>query len=127
MEKMKFDKQKLLEVLRANRESHRKIFLEACTGYLKKAIELLEQKLASAKRGERITMHFSLQQPIDQTKEYDRAIRMLEMSTNAIVELEEHDFQQYVMDDWAWKGQFLTSNSAYSGTALLALQQNDQP
>jgi hypothetical protein len=117
MEKMKFDKEKLLVTLRENRASHRKIFLEACEGYLKKAIELLEQKLASARKGERISMHFSLQQPVDQTKEYDRAIRMLEMSTDTIVELEEHDFQQYVMDDWAWKGQFLASNSAYSTTA----------
>lgn len=123
MEKMKFDKTKLLEVLRENRASHRKIFLEACEGYLKKAIELLEAKLASARKGERISMQFSLQQPIDQTKEYDRAIRMLEMSTDAVVELEEHDFQQYVMDDWAWKDQFLTSNSAYSGTASALLAQ----
>ena len=126
MEKMKFQKDKLLEVLRTNRTNrtnHRKIFLEACEGYLKKAIELLEQKLASARKGERISMHFSLQQPVDQTKEYDRAIRMLEMSSDTTVELEEHDFQQYVMDDWAWKQQFLASNSAYSGTAMMALSQ----
>lgn len=121
MEIMKFEKVKLLEILKENRAKHRQIFEEACDGYKKKAIALLEEKLASAKAGERIVMQFALQQPVDQTREYDRAIRMLELSTDQVVPLDENDFSCYVMDEWAWRAQFLSSNSAYSGMAASML------
>src|SRR5262249_5206495 len=121
METMKFDKSKLLEILKENRTAHRKIFEEACEGFKAKAISLLEEKLAMAKNGSRLAVYVSLPQPVDQTKEYDRAIRMLELTTEDIVSLDESDFAQYVMDDWAWKQQFLTSNSSYSGTAAAML------
>jgi hypothetical protein len=57
-------------------------------------------------------------EPVDQTREYNKVIRMLEMSTEDVIELQEHEFSQYVLDDWGWKGQFLASNSAYSSTAM---------
>jgi hypothetical protein len=121
MENMKYPKSKLLEILKENRGKHRQIFEEACEGFKKRAVELLEEKLTLARKGDRVIMQFSLQQPVDQTKEYDRAIKMLELCIPAEIELDESDFANYVMDDWAWKQQFLTSNSSYSGTAAAML------
>lgn len=123
MENIKVQKQQLLVTLRVNREKHRAIFMEALDGYKAAVIKALESSLEKAKNGQRILLHFQLQEPADQTKDYDRVIRMLEMSVDDLIELDEHSFTQYVMDDWNWKRQFLTSNSAYSATAtsLLAL------
>jgi hypothetical protein len=47
------------------------------------------------------------------------------MCTESHVELSEQEFGQYVMDDWAWKRQFLLSNSAYSATAANYVGAND--
>ena len=106
----------LLAVLKKNRTTHRKIFLEAQDGYRKQAIAELDQFLAEAKAGKRIRRALTLIEPVDQTKEYDMAIRMLEMSVDKVVSLSDHDFQCYVMDEWRWKGQFEASNMSYSKT-----------
>lgn len=117
MEKITVNKAELMEKLKKNREEHREIFLEALDGFRKKAIQMLEERLTLAKAGKYFDLYLHIVQPVDQTKDYDRAIKMLEMSIDASVELSERDFQQYVLDDWSWKDQFLTSNSLYSGKA----------
>lgn len=116
MEAINVKRDELLTVLKANRENHRKIFLEAQEGYRAMAITELDSWLAEAKAGKRIRRALTLIEPVDQTKEYDRAVRMLEMSVDERVLLSEHDFQCYVMDEWHWKQQFNSSNIGYSKT-----------
>jgi len=55
--------------------------------------------------------------PMNQTPEYDQAIRMLEMSVEDEVELTAGEFSQFVMDRWHWKQQFSATNSAYIAAA----------
>ena len=117
MDSVKVDKAKLLEIVRENRNKHRKIFEEALEGYRKQAIAELDSMLADAKAGRRIRRSVSLIEPTDQTSDYDRVIRMLEMSVDEFVVLQEHEFAQYVLDRWNWRKQFLMSSSNYSHTA----------
>lgn len=114
MDAIKVKKDELLEKLKSNREAHQAIFDKAQDGYRKLCIELLEQMLAEAKAGKVIRRKVELQEPVNQTKDYDRVIAMLEMSQDAVIELNEPDFAQYVLDDWAWKAQFTTTNSRYT-------------
>ncbi len=114
MNAIKVSKAALLETLRKNRDKHRQIFLEAQAGYRTAVIAELDNMLAEAKAGKKIRRSVTLTEPMDQTKDYDRAIAMLEMSVEAEVSLEEHDFQQYVLDEWTWKRQWSTSNRLYS-------------
>lgn len=113
MPSVKIKKQDLLEALRKNREEHRTVFEEALEGYRKRVIEVLGERLRAARKGEKIDMTFRLAEPMDQTKDYDRVIRMMEMSTEEIIELGEHEFQQYVMDEWTWAKGFSVNNSSY--------------
>lgn len=115
MDSIKVKKSELLEKLKVNRDAHKDIFDRACEGYRKMAIDLLEQMLSEAKAGKVIRRKVELQEPINQTKDYNRAIAMLEMAQDDIIELSEHDFAQYVLDDWSWKDQFTTTNSRYTG------------
>lgn len=117
MDAIKVKKSELLETVQKNRDNHRKIFLEAQEGYRVAAIAELDKMLTEAKQGKQIRRSLALTEPVDQTRDYDRVIRMLEMSQDEIIELQEHDFMQYVLDDWGWKRQFLLSNSVYSATA----------
>ena len=61
----------------------------------------------------KIKAYFKLDAPINQIKEYDRAIKMLEMSVDNDITLSEQEFAEYVLDDWHWKNQFTLTNSAY--------------
>jgi len=110
-------KAELLEALHRNRDQHRQIFEEACAGFRREATELLCRRLEDAKQGRRINLSFGLVQPMDQTPEYDQAIKMCEMSVDDTIELSSHEFQCFVMDRWEWRDQFLMSNARYSSTA----------
>jgi hypothetical protein len=114
MDKVKIKKNELLEIVTKNRAEHRSIFEKALEGYKAQVIAELEVMLAEAKSGKRIRRHVQLEEPMDQTKEYDRVVRMLELSQDDIIELTQSEFSQYVMDDWRWKDQFLASASTYA-------------
>jgi len=114
MEKITVKKADLLAALRKNREEHRAIFEEALEGYRTQAIALLEDRLRMLHKGQPMSVAFELPEPQDQTKDYDRVIRMMELSVEDEISLSEADFAQYVMDDWKWQRQFLVSNRGYS-------------
>ena len=113
MKNVKVQKSELIEKLKENRSNHRAIFEKALKGYRKKAIEVLDAALLDAKEGRHINTYIKLTEPIDQRKDYDRAIAMLEMSIDEEIEVTESEFAQYVLDDWDWKQQFMFTNSAY--------------
>lgn len=114
MRSVKIAKAELLAVIEKNRDAHRKIFLEAQVTYREQAIKELDAMLEEAKNGKRIRREVTLEEPIDQTREYDSAILMLKMSTDDIIELTHMEFQQFVEDRWTWKQAFLHSNRKYS-------------
>jgi hypothetical protein len=119
MKAITVDKKSALEIVKKNYAEHRNIFIEACEGYKKKATELLEQRLKEIKNsnGRPPQVFIQLQEPSDHSRDYERIIKMFEMSIDDTIELDEHAFAQYIMDDWSWKRQFMFSNSAYSATA----------
>lgn len=124
MKDVTVNRDELLVILKNNRSKHRAIFDEAVEGYQQKALETLNQNIEALRQNKHYRISFHLTPPEDHTKDYDRAIRMVEMSLNAQVVLDEEDFMQYVQDDWVWKRQFLVANSAYSGTAAFLAQSN---
>ena len=113
MEIVKIKKSVLLETLKENRKAHRSIFEEAQEGYRAEAIRLLDKALTIAKKGGKINTYVRLNAPIDQTKDYDRAIKMVEMSVDENIEISEGDFACYILDDWNWKESFVATNAFY--------------
>lgn len=122
-EGLNFKKVVLLEKIKENRKEHRKIFLEALDGYKTKIVELLEQNLEEAKNGKNFDICINLSKPMDRTKDYNRIIGMLELCEEEEITLTEHEFAKYIMDEWDWKDQFLTSNAIYSRTAYQMSQE----
>lgn len=117
------EKSELLAILKANRDAHQGIFQEAVRGYRDHALRVLEEHITRIKSGSRERVYVSLPEPEEHTREYDRAIRMVELHTGDTVTLSEADCASYVMDDWAWKRQFLTSNSTYSASAASLMEE----
>lgn len=120
MQKVAVKRDDVLGVLRTNKEDHSRIYNEALEQYKKTVCEVLTKALAAAQRKDDVDFAeiVGLSKPFNHLKEYDRAIKMLEMSTDERVELTQQEFSQLVMDDWGWQRQFLVSNSRYSSSAM---------
>jgi hypothetical protein len=51
--------------------------------------------------------------PVSYEDSYKRAIRMLELSVDDIIEVEEDVFNQLVLDEWSWKRSFTANSTMY--------------
>lgn len=103
----------LREAIQKNREIHRSTFLKAQEGFRKRVVEELDRRLADARAGIKYDIYIGLPQPEDKTKEYDCVIRMLTMTVEQEILISHQEFSQYVLDDWAWKAGWSTTNSTY--------------
>lgn len=121
MDELTFPKAQLQEALKKNRDAHRGIFEEAVKGYEAQALSLLQKHMDDIRGGRVKHVIVNLPYPEDHTRDYDRIIAMLDMMIGDEVELDEGTFAMYVMDDWGWKRQFLTTNSVYSAQARASL------
>lgn len=110
----KLDRDELLEVLGENRSKHRGMFEEAVTGYRERVIAELEEHIASIRDGKVSRVVVNLPAPKDHTKDYDRAIRMVEMHQDDTITLDSETFRMFVMDEWDWKAEFLQTNARYT-------------
>jgi hypothetical protein len=117
MRQVTVEKADLIEIVTKNRGEHRKIFEQAVEGYKKRAVELLEEHIERIKKGKLEQVRVSLPVPTDHTADYDRVLKMLDMSVDEEITLDESSFAEYVMDDWDWQRQFLTDSSTYSELA----------
>lgn len=76
-------------------------------------IDVLGQRIDEARRGKLPTLLFNLPMPMNQTAAYERVIGMLEMTVDEVIELEESDYQQYVLDQWGWSAATTATNAFY--------------
>ena len=118
-------KDDLISKVTENRTKHKAIFDEAVEGYKKEGIKQLEAHIERIKSGKLMSVSVHLPQPVNHTRDYDRVLSMLSMEVNPTVTVDEETFASYVMDDWAWKRQFLTTNSAYSMSARQSLDDDE--
>lgn len=115
----------LLETLKANREKHKAIVVEARAGYMKKAKVALKAKLDLLESGKLKALAFALLVPVDMTKVYDTAIQMLEINTQTEMELTPGQVRNLVMDEWDWSDHFMGTNARYSDTAAAARPEEE--
>ena len=120
MKSVLLDRTELLEIVRANRAKHVADYREAVADYKKAVVNVAKENLALARTGQLadISRMKSLPpQPISYEDSYNRAIRMLELSVEDQIELEEQIFNQLVLDEWLWKHSFVAMNTSYKGLA----------
>lgn len=116
MHSVKVKRDELLGIVRTNKEKHVKEFVEAVEDFKKAVVKVSEENLTLAKSGdlENIAKIKSVPpKPTSYETSYTRAIRMLELSVETEIDLDEHTFNQLVLDEWQWKQAFTTSNSTY--------------
>lgn len=115
---MKYAVSDLLKKVRANREKHIADFKKAMDEYRKDLIIVLEKKIKAAKENQRVYHSIQLEYPVEFSAEYDRAIQMLEMTSDETVSLDPVLFAQLVQDEWDWKDQFSNSTQSYLNKSI---------
>ncbi len=116
MRSVKVERFELLTIVRENKKKHVKEFDEAVKDYKKAAVKVAKEHVELAKTGDLdqiAKIRAMPQRPTSYEKDYDRAIRMLELSVEDTIELEEDIFNQLVLDEWTWKNAFVASASLY--------------
>lgn len=116
MKSVKIKKSELLSIVRKNKESHILQFSEASEDFIKGALRVAKENLQLAETGdlESISKFKMLpQKPVSYENSYARAIRMLELSIDDVIEVEEDIFNQLVLDEWSWKHAFTASGMTY--------------
>jgi len=116
MRSVKLNKKELLKIVTENKSKHVAEYKESVEDYKAAAIKLAAEHVDLAKTGElgKIAKIKAMPSaPVSYEKEYDRAIRMLELSVEKEIEVEEDIFNQLVLDEWSWKHQFVASASLY--------------
>lgn len=115
MNKIRVSKEKLLDILRKNRDIHCKESAMLMFEY-KTAIKNTLNKLAEkANAGENVNIKelFAHPEPHSYEKDYNDAIGMLELCVDATLEIDKNEYRQFVLDDWNWKSSFAMSKTAY--------------
>lgn len=108
---------KLIDTLKQNKDNHKKMYLEAVTGFKKDAKRQLERLLAKIGDNEVADVYLSVGAPKDMSSVYDTAIKMLNWTQDETIELDANTFRNLVMDEWDWMQSWLASNARYSETA----------
>lgn len=116
MNSVKIERKKLLDIVTENRAKHVEQYLEAIEDYKVASLKIAKENLKIAKTGniESLKLTKTLPTaPVSYEHNYARAIRMLELSAEDIIELEQSIFNQLVLDEWGWKQQFATLAAMY--------------
>lgn len=120
MRSVKVGRGELLEIVRTNKEKHIKEFNEAVEDFKAAAIKIADHNLKLAQSGDVDQIAKFKQLPTKPTSyedSYTRAIRMLELSVEDVIEVEEDVFNQLVLDEWGWKQNFTVSSALYKSFA----------
>ena len=120
MNAIKMNRLELLEIVRANKLTHTAQFTEAVEDYKALVLQVATGNLKLAKTAdlnEFKKMKRTPDAPVSYEDSYKRAIRMLELSVEDIIEVEEDVFNQLVLDEWSWKRGFTASTMSYKSGA----------
>lgn len=116
MNSIKMNRLELLAIVKANKEKHVAEFIEATADYKLVVLQITQANVKLAKTGDleqfKNIKHLPAA-PTSYEKEYGRAIRMLELSVEEVIDIEEDVFNQLVLDEWSWKHSFTASNTMY--------------
>lgn len=112
---VKLKKHELLEVLKRNSEKHLDDIAEALTLRRDEMHEYFTNQINKMDRDDEYEPkeNINFPKPVDSSDDYSKAIRMVEMTQDDIIELNENQFDKLVMDNWDWKQSLITTSAIY--------------
>lgn len=115
MQSVKVSTLDLVNELLKNRDAHVKAHKVAIAGWWKQTAAALRAAAKKIEAGRVIyPAHGISAAPESHEDDYDRAIKMCQMSVEEQVELTQQEFTQYVLDEWNWSAGFTTQTQMYA-------------
>jgi len=121
MHAIKMKREELLSIVRQNKEKHITEYIESVEDYKKLVLQIAQGNLKLAKTEDLDAfkkMKPTPSAPVSYEDSYKRAIRMLELSVDDVIEVEEDVFNQLVLDEWSWKRSFTAATMSYKAGAF---------
>lgn len=106
-------KSQLIEQLKENKVKHIKQFEEAVIAYKEEALKQLNQQIKEVTEGS-LGARLNLVTPINNAPEYDKVISMFDWEINEDVELEQSEFNEFVLDEFDFAVTAKYANTMYS-------------
>ena len=118
IDNVKVKKHELLSVLNENLVKHVDDVHEALELRRKEMKEYFTDAISKMERDEGYDAkeNINFPKPSDSSNDYKKAIRMVEMTQDEIIELSEEQFDKLVMDDWDWKSALAMTSAIYGKT-----------
>lgn len=115
MNSVKMNRLELLKIVKENATKHVADYDEAVADYKVGVLKVAKANLKIANTGdlEKFVFNKMPPAPVNYADNYSRAIRMLELSVEDVIDVEEHVFNQLVLDEWGWKQQFVAQSALY--------------
>jgi len=116
MRDVKINRDELLDIVRANKEKHIADYKESVIDFTKGVLKIAQENLRLAQTGnvdEIAKIRTAPQIPVSFADSYTRAVRMLELSVDDVIEVDATTFNQLVLDEWQWKQQFTALAGTY--------------
>ena len=125
MDKITVDKENLINLIRVNKQEHIGEYEEALQGYkgqyelfLKKALVSIQKHIKDIRDSDyqkmfHVSDSFDSPVPKSHADDYDAILSMLNLHCDDKIELSYKDHQSVVMDNWAWKNDFVRTASCY--------------
>jgi hypothetical protein len=110
--KVKVNKKELIKEIKANREKHIKSYKKGVKAYTKEALKQLADLKKDANDGS-LDLRLNLVTPIDNTEKYDKLIKQFEWDTTDFIDLEQHEFNEYIFDETQFAREAMVSNTFY--------------
>jgi len=109
---IKINKAKLIETLKANKESHIKEYDKAVMAYQTEADKQLNELIGKNLAGD-LNIELNLIKPLNRAENYDKIIEMFEWEIQDDIELTQSEFKEYVQDEFDFAIQAKFANSMY--------------
>lgn len=115
MNNVKVRKDELLSCLYNNLDKHQSDVEDAKRLRIDKIERFFNEQLEQIKadRNYQPKENIRFPMPQDNSSEYKKAIKMVEMNQDEIIELSETQFDKLVMDNWGWKEDLIATSSLY--------------
>lgn len=104
----------LMDILTANRSNHRDLYDKALTNWRDQLLAELGKLTEEVRAGKKVRISSMLPIPEDHTEDYDAALKLLEMSVDDTVELDENEVTELVLDNWHWHQSFAANTLRYT-------------
>ena len=115
MKTVRVKRENLIETLEKNMKTHIEEYNKAYNEYRAAAEKALIEKLEEFKAMKTDEIRINhLPPPVSHEGDYEDNINMLKMSCDDVIELEQHEAQNLLLDNWQWSEDLHTTRAMYA-------------